>query len=111
MKPCRWLLCGALLAALCAHAASSVSGRVVDPQGNVVAAATVTLQTASGYSLTATSDAEGRYRISAVHDGDYQIQAESPGLSGAGQKLIRQRQSPSKRTSSSRTWPPSTRAS
>jgi outer membrane receptor protein involved in Fe transport len=54
----------------------------------VVAAATVTLQTASGYSLTATSDAEGHYRISAVHDGDYQIQAESPGLSGAAQKLI-----------------------
>ena len=88
MKTCRWLLCGALLAALCAHAESSVSGRVVDPQGNVVAAATVTLQTASGYSLTATSDAEGHYRISAVHDGDYQIQAESPGLSGAAQKLI-----------------------
>jgi hypothetical protein len=71
-----------------AFAQSSVSGRVVDPQGNVVAAATVTLQTASGYSLTATSDAEGHYRISAVHDGDYQIQAESPGLSGAAQKLI-----------------------
>jgi outer membrane receptor protein involved in Fe transport len=87
LNTCRLLLGVSLLAAIYAHAASSVSGRVLDPQGNVVAAATVTLQTASGYSLTATSDAQGRYRISAVSDGIYQIKAESPSLTSTDQKL------------------------
>ena len=87
MKTCRLLLGWTLLAAMCANAESNVSGRVLDLQGNAVPAATVKLKTPSGYSLTATSDAEGRYRISAVTDGVYQIKAESPGLSSAGQKL------------------------
>ena len=83
----RILLIETLFAAMCAYAETTVSGRVLDPQGNAVPAATVTLQTASGYSQTAATDAEGRYRISAVTDGVYRIQAESPGLSSAARKL------------------------
>jgi outer membrane receptor protein involved in Fe transport len=82
-----WLLAGTLLAAFCAYAESSVSGRVLDPQSNAVPAATVRLETPSGYSLTATSDPEGRYQIPAVPDGAYLIKAESPGLSSTPQKL------------------------
>jgi outer membrane receptor protein involved in Fe transport len=87
VKNCGWLLAGTLLVALCAYAESSVSGRVVDPQGNAVPAATVRLETPSGYALTATSDAEGHYQIAAVPEGVYRITAESPGLSNTPQKL------------------------
>jgi hypothetical protein len=60
---------------------------VVDPQGNAVAAATVRLETASGYSLSTRSDRTGRYEFAAAPDGDYLIRAESPGLSSAPVKI------------------------
>jgi outer membrane receptor protein involved in Fe transport len=81
------VLGGTLLAVMAAYAGGDVSGSVLDPRGNAVPAATVRLESASGYALGATSDGEGRYRISAAPDGVYQITAESPGLSSADQKL------------------------
>src|SRR5258705_8873982 len=71
---------GILLATACAFAQNTVSGRVVDAQGKAVPAAAISLRTADGVRMYATSDPQGRYRISRVRDGVYQIGARSPGL-------------------------------
>ena len=75
------------LTAVVAFAESGISGRVVDAQGNVVSAAVVRIEAASGYSLTTTSDAEGRYKIASVPDGVYQVRGEATGLSSEALKL------------------------
>ena len=76
-----------LLAAAPAFAASGVSGRVLDPQGNVVPGAAVRLDSPLGYHASATADRDGRYCFLAVPDGDYRIQAEAPGLSASVQRF------------------------
>ena len=76
-----------LLAAALAFAASGVSGRVLDPQGNVVPGAAVRLDSPLGYHGSATADRQGRYSFDAVPDGDYRIQAEAPGLSASVQRF------------------------
>jgi hypothetical protein len=78
---------GGILTVFTAFAESGVSGKVVDVQGNVVPAAAGRLGAGSGYSLTATSDAEGRYRFTAVPDGVYQLKGEAHGLSSIELKL------------------------
>lgn len=70
-----------------AYGQNGLSGRIVDPQGRVVPAATVRLVMASGYSLTAASDNDGHYQFAAVPSGEYQLRATAPGLSSAPQKL------------------------
>jgi len=81
------LFLAALTPPICAFADSALSGQVFDPQGNVVAGATVRLETSVGYALTAKSDSEGRYRFVSVPDSEYQLKAEAPGLASAGEKL------------------------
>jgi hypothetical protein len=71
---------GIALAVGCVFAQNSVSGHVVDAQDNVVPAAAISLQTASGLRLNGTADSEGQYRIEGVRDGVYRIEARSPGL-------------------------------
>src|SRR5215471_12917712 len=66
---------------------AAIAGRVVDPQGNPVPAATIRLTTVSGYSIATSSDQAGRYEFSEIADGAYQIKAESPGLSSAPEKI------------------------
>src|ERR1700687_5741644 len=73
---------GLLLTAISAFAQSGVSGRVLDPQGAAVPGATVKLETAAGYRLSASSDSEGRYRFNSVPNGAYHLRAEAPGLAG-----------------------------
>ena len=60
-----------MLLAVAAQAGTSVSGRVVDPQGHAVPAATVKIETSSGFVLSTNSDAEGRYRFVSIKPGAY----------------------------------------
>ena len=76
-----------LLAAASALAATGVSGRVLDPQGNVVPGAALRLDSPLGSHRSATSDREGRYFFDALPDGDYRIQAQAPGLSAAERRF------------------------
>jgi outer membrane receptor protein involved in Fe transport len=79
-----WVL---LSSGACLLADSGVSGRVLDPQGNVVPGATVRLESPSGYRLSTISDGDGRYALGAVPNGEYRLQAEAPGLASFRQSI------------------------
>jgi hypothetical protein len=87
VKPC--VLLGALFAfTVLALAAVRVSGRVLDPQGNVIPGVPVRLETSTGYSLTAKTDGEGRYRFDSVASGRYDLTADAPGFARATQPVV-----------------------
>jgi outer membrane receptor protein involved in Fe transport len=64
-----------------------VTGRVLDPQARAVPGATVWLETATGYRLSAASDQEGHYRFDSVPNGEYRLRAEAPGFASATETL------------------------
>jgi hypothetical protein len=80
--------CGVLLVCLmcCLSAAaqsstSSVSGTVVDPQGNVIAGATVTLTNAQkNFTRTQTTTDNGTFAFTLIPPGQYQVDAEAKGF-------------------------------
>ncbi len=81
---CRSLL-GLLFVLLSASVAfgqsSSLSGTVVDPQGNVVPGATITATlVATGAARTVTSGKDGTYRIPQLAPGIYRVRAEAQGF-------------------------------
>jgi hypothetical protein len=78
---------GLVMAAMGAFAASGVTGKVVDPQGLAVPGATVHLESAAGYGISATANSEGRYQFDPIPDGVYLLKAEAPGLSSVSQKV------------------------
>jgi outer membrane receptor protein involved in Fe transport len=86
-NPCL-AVAGLLASAMCAFADGSLSGRVLDPQGNVVPGAPVRLETSTGYRLSAKSDSEGRYRFGSVPNGSYHLKADAPGFAGATQSIV-----------------------
>ena len=59
---------------------SSVSGRVVDPQGGVVVNAVVSATDATGRSRTMRSADDGRFAFDQVPTGTYTLRAEAPGF-------------------------------
>jgi hypothetical protein len=60
---------------------SSISGTVVDPQGNAVAGATITAtNVATGAARAATSSKEGAYQIPQLAPGTYRVRAEGRGF-------------------------------
>ena len=60
---------------------SSVTGTVVDPQGNVVPGATVTLTNAQkNFTRTQTTTDNGSFAFSLIPPGQYQIEAEAKGF-------------------------------
>jgi len=60
---------------------STVTGIVSDPQGNVVAGASVTLtNTGTNTSRTTTSNDVGKYSFEFVQPGDYRIEVEAKGF-------------------------------
>jgi hypothetical protein len=60
---------------------SSLSGTVVDPQGNTVAGATITVTNiGTGVARTVTSSQEGAYQIPQLTPGTYRVRAEGKGF-------------------------------
>ncbi len=78
-----------LMAAFCLTAlaqaggsTSEIKGRVTDPNGAVVSGATVTVtDTSKGVNRTATTDAQGEYRLLSLTPGTYQLRVEASGFS------------------------------
>jgi hypothetical protein len=59
----------------------TISGRVTDPHGAVVAGATVTItNTSNNQSTTVTTSDQGTYRSSILSPGTYSVRIESPGF-------------------------------
>jgi outer membrane receptor protein involved in Fe transport len=75
------------IAAASAFGVNSVTGRVFDPQGNILPGATVRLESPLGYHGSTAADRDGRYSFDAVPDGDYRMQAEAPGLATAEERI------------------------
>ena len=75
-------LCLLFALSLNIHALSSsstITGRVLDPQGTPVAGARLILTSAAAASIgEATSDAQGNFTIEAIDPGAYQLTAQSP---------------------------------
>ena len=83
-------LCAAPASALAQETVNyaSVSGRVTDPQGAVVAGAQVSArQTETNIARVATTDAEGRFRFPYLRLGPYEINVRSQGFSDATRRL------------------------
>jgi hypothetical protein len=72
-----------------ALAAASLSGNVTDPQGSVVAGASVRLRRrADSSNLTTQTDSEGQFSFSNVDSGDYRLTAEYPGFRPITQSIV-----------------------
>ncbi len=64
-----------------ADVTGSIGGYVRDSSGAVLPNATLTIiQTSTGYSRTATTDASGHYNILALPPGSYRLTASNPGF-------------------------------
>src|SRR5262252_4006900 len=69
--------------------ATMVSGAVVDPQGNAVAGATISItSTTSGVARTATTNSEGVYQIPQLAPGVYRVRAEATGFASLVQEDV-----------------------
>src|SRR5947209_9423577 len=84
------LLCALLLSLLACVAASAqtgtstVRGTVTDPQGNVVAGASVTLSnTEKNFTRTQATNSEGGYVFTSVPPGTYRLEAQATGFKKA----------------------------
>jgi Carboxypeptidase regulatory-like domain len=94
----RWVLAALLLPLALAIAAGpamaqqttgSITGRVLDEQKAAVPGATVTAKnTATGFTRTTTSDAEGLYRLNALPVGNYDVTLELSGFATIDKKDI-----------------------
>jgi hypothetical protein len=77
------LLCATLCASAQLVSPSSpgtLSGTVVDPTGAVIPQASITVQRDGNPPLTATSDGLGRFTVTGLTPGAYDIQAQAPGF-------------------------------
>src|SRR5262245_2728779 len=71
------------------QATGNVTGRVLDPQGAAIPGATVTAKsTATGFTRTEVSDAEGLYRLASLPVGIYDVTAELQGFTTVANKGI-----------------------
>src|ERR1700682_3104420 len=71
-----------------ALSAGTVTGVVTDPNNAVVPNAAVTIANAvTGYTRTATTDADGAFRFDNVPPNNYQLKASAPGFSSEQQSL------------------------
>lgn len=72
---------------LAAYADSGVSGRVADPQGQMVPGAAVLLQQGSTPLLTARTGDDGRFEFRGVAPGEYTITVQAPGFTAVTEPL------------------------
>src|SRR6184192_4869098 len=74
----------ACITAIAQSGTSTIRGTVTDPQGNVVAGASVTRAIAEkNFSRTVVTGSEGNYLFSLVPPGSYTIQTETKGFKKA----------------------------
>ena len=88
MRAKRFILPGLLLCSACAFASSGISGRVIDPQGDLVAGAAVRLDTAAGPAFRGVSDTEGRYQFLSIPDGAYSLVVQAPGFAPVSESVV-----------------------
>ena len=84
---CPFLAVAGLLAASLSAFAGSLSGTVLDPQGNAVPGAALILESATGAHWSASSDSRGRYSFGSISNGSYRLQADAPGFATATQRV------------------------
>src|SRR5438105_12723815 len=81
-----------LLGGISAHAqqtTGNITGRILDPQGAAVPGVTVTARSsATGFTRTEVSDAEGIYRLNALPVGIYDVTAERQGFAAVSSEAI-----------------------
>ncbi|HZB45133.1 MAG TPA: carboxypeptidase regulatory-like domain-containing protein, partial [Pyrinomonadaceae bacterium] len=84
-----WLaLCHAALAAQAAHTGATLNGAVTDQHGAVVVGAEVrALNIASGRTLAARTDASGRYELTGLAPGPYQLSVSAAGFTAAARRV------------------------
>src|SRR6185369_3915761 len=59
----------------------TILGTVTDPNGAVVAGATITVKnTSTGLERTTTTDSEGNYTVAELPVGPYEVRVEQPGF-------------------------------
>jgi iron complex outermembrane receptor protein len=80
-----WILLLMILSVrLYAQQSATVSGTVVDPKGNMVVGATVTVTNESTSQIrTTTSDSQGHFAVSDLVDGKYTVQVTASGFASA----------------------------
>jgi outer membrane receptor protein involved in Fe transport len=67
---------------------ASIAGRVTDPSGGAIAAATLTARnTDTNVTTTATTGADGRFRFPYLKVGPYEVKARKPGFADATRNL------------------------
>jgi len=72
-----------------AQVTASINGRITDPSGGAVSAASVSVQdTETGASRTATSETDGSYLVLALPVGSYQVTASKSGFQDSTRKGI-----------------------
>ena len=89
VKPVGWLILGVFLIASASNVDAqqsidyaSVSGRVTDPSGAVVAGAAVSARHVdTNIAQTTTTDSEGRFRFPSLRVGPYEIRVQQPAFS------------------------------
>src|SRR5262245_30382121 len=84
------LLCGLPASGLAQSrgSAGTVNGLVSDPNGSVIAYATVVIQNpVTGYRRSATTDATGAFRFSDVPQNNYQLSVSANGFNSVSQSL------------------------
>src|SRR6266496_3532284 len=70
-------------------ATATVSGSIRDETGAALPGSTITVKNiATSVTRGTTSDAEGRYRVSALEPGEYEVRAERGGFKTAVQKGV-----------------------
>lgn len=72
-----------VLPAFSQQGTSTIRGTVKDPQGNVVAGASVKLTSATGAERTTTTTDEGVFSFEAIQVGDYKVEVEASGFKKA----------------------------
>lgn len=85
------MLCSLLIGmtTIFGQATSTMSGRVTDPQGNVLAGATVTVtNSATGLTRTVTTNNDGGYTVPQIPPGTYKVQAQAQGFATVVQEDV-----------------------
>jgi hypothetical protein len=90
-KSFAWILCALAVPAACAQSlgnAGTIEGTVVDPTGAAMAAAAVHIHNAvTGYEQSATTDANGAFKLTNLPPNAYHLEITAPGFAPFSQEI------------------------